>query len=300
MDGHLVIGVMAAGAAACCFDGAVVLQAQDARTVGRAHALRVSLLRRLVVRRRWVAGTALAVLGVPLQLAAFALAPVTAVQSVLALGLVLLLVAGHRVLGEPVGRRELLAVASVIAGVVLVTAFGPDRSSASPSSFTVIGAVAALVAVTGVPFALGARRATFWWLVLGAGAAFALSAVLGRLLVGGIEDGRVLVAVLCAAGALAASATGLLVDMTGLQRFQATRLAPPIFATETIVPVALAPWLFGESWPGGGRAGGLAAGLVLVLAGGAVLGASRAVARVSQDEVGGGGTGAVGEVGPTG
>lgn len=300
MDGHLLLGVAAAAAAACCFDGAVVLQAEDARAVSRAHALRLSLLRRLALRRRWVIGSALAVLGVPLQLAAFALAPVTAVQPVLALGMVLLLAAGHRMLDEPVGRRELVAAAGVIAGVVLITVFGPDRSSATPSLATVIGTVAALAAVAGVPFALGAGRATIWGLVLGAGAAFSLSAVLGRLLVGGVEDGRVLVAVLCAAGALAASAVGLLVDMSGLQRFEATRVAPPIFATETIVPVALAPWLFGESWPGGARAGGLVAGLLLVLAGGAVLGASRAVARVSQDEVGGGGAGRVGAVGQTG
>src|SRR6478609_821269 len=85
MTATVALGVVAAAGAAACFDGAVLLQAADAREVDRQHGLRLSLLRRLVVRRRWLAGTALAVFGVPLHLAAFALAPVAVVQPTLAL-----------------------------------------------------------------------------------------------------------------------------------------------------------------------------------------------------------------------
>jgi drug/metabolite transporter (DMT)-like permease len=66
--------------------------------------------------------------------------------------------------------------------------------------------------------------------------------------------------------------------MTAMQRFAATRVAPPMFVLETALPVALAPLLFGERWShtaGGGAV--LTAGLVLVLAGGVILGRTRAI-----------------------
>ncbi|MCW3004918.1 MAG: hypothetical protein JWQ20_4216, partial [Conexibacter sp.] len=105
-QGHVLAGIAAAAVAATCFDGAVLLQAREARDVDAEHALRLSLLRRLMARPRWVLGTALAVCGWPLQLVALSLAPITVVQPTLALGLVVLLVGGSRVLGERVDARD--------------------------------------------------------------------------------------------------------------------------------------------------------------------------------------------------
>ena len=91
-------------------------------------------------------------------------------------------------------------------------------------------------------------------------------------------------AVAFGAATAAAAGLGFLLDMSALQRFDATRAAPPMFVLETAIPVLLAPWLFGEHW--GAFVG---VGLVLVLGGGAMLGASRAVAGL-EDEAGRGGT----------
>jgi drug/metabolite transporter (DMT)-like permease len=279
MSGDTVLGVLAAAGAAACYDGAVVLQAHDAREVAPEHGLRLSLLRRLVVRRRWLAGTALAVLGVPLHLAAFALAPVTVVQPTLALGMLLLLAGGAWLLDERVGPREWVAAVAVIAGVVLLTLGAPPETSEVPlpSRVAITGAV--LAAGVALPFVVGARRAGAWILILGAGCAFSLSAVAAKLLVTEVSADRpgVVLAALVVAGA--ASGLGLLIDMTALQRYEATRVAPPMFVLETAIPVALAPWLFGEAWRGTFAADlAVAAGLALVLAGGGLLGASRTVA----------------------
>jgi drug/metabolite transporter (DMT)-like permease len=305
-----LLGVAAATAAAVCFDGAVVLQAQDARMVDPSHALRPSLLARLVVRRRWLAGTALALLGVPLHLLAFAFAPVTVVQPTLALGMLLLLAAGTRLLGEPVGRREWLAASAIVVGVALLAAASPRHTDHLPRLAEAAVPVAVLAAAVVAPFVAGGRRAGAWLLIGGAGCAFALSAVCGKLLVTELAAGRPWSAAALLVAGGACSAVGLLVDMTALQRFEATRVAPPMFVIETAVPVALAPWLFAESWRGTVlEDAALAAGLLLVLVGGGLLGASRPVAGLEslsgdagegEHPVGGMRPLAVGEVGPPG
>src|SRR5207253_2263496 len=93
---------------------------------------------------------------------------------------------------------------------------------------------------------------------------------------------------------LGISVLGQLTEMTALQRFEATRVAPPIYVVQTVIPVVLAPALAGERWghtPGGGLL--LIASLVLVSVGGAILGASRTVEHVRghqpEDDLGGGG-----------
>src|SRR4051812_49978046 len=112
-------GIALAAGAAACFDGAVALQAVEARAVGE-RTVGAGLLRSLIARPRWLAATALGVAGWPLQVAALSLAPLTVVQPALALGLVLLLALGHRILGEPVRPRDLVAVGAITGGVALL------------------------------------------------------------------------------------------------------------------------------------------------------------------------------------
>jgi len=275
---ELVFGVLAAASAAVCFDGAVVLQAREAQAVEHRHGLRLSLLRRLVARPRWVAGAALGAAGIPLQLGALALAPVTVVQPTLALGMLVLLAAGGTLLGEHVGRREWLAAGAVIAGVALLTLGAPRHSNELPAAGAAALPVAGLAAVALLPFALGGDGTRPWVLIGAAGCAFALAAVLGKLLVVELAAGRFGAAIAFAAAAGASTGVGTLVDMTALQRLEATRAAPPMFVVETAVPVALAPWLFGEAWPSSrALTVALVAGLALVLGGGGLLGSARSI-----------------------
>jgi drug/metabolite transporter (DMT)-like permease len=276
-------GMAAAAAAAACFDGAVILQAREAREVGSEHALRLSLLRDLATRPRWVLGTVIAVLGWPLQLLAFALAPVTVVQPTLALGMLLLLAAGARLLGERVGRRECLAAAVVVVGVALLGVGSPRHTEGVPSATAMAVTVVVLGGCAVLPFLLDRRRSGAWPLILAAGSAFALASLTGKLLTVELSRGALWAALAFAGATVAAAGLGFLIDMTAMQRFAATRVAPPMFVLETAVPVALAPVLFGEDWgqtPGGGAL--VALGLLLVLGGGGVLGSARTVASYEQ------------------
>ena len=91
-----VLGILLAAAASSCFNLAIVVQAREARAVGREHSMQLSLLGQLARRRRWLAGLALSALAVPLQTLALTLAPLSVVQPADAVGLVVLLVAGWR------------------------------------------------------------------------------------------------------------------------------------------------------------------------------------------------------------
>src|SRR3954449_5915371 len=126
-------GIASAVVAAACFDGGLAIQALDARAVPKEHGLHPRLLARLVRRRRWLAATGLALAGWPFHLLALGLAPLSLVQPTLALGLVLLLYLGHRILGERVGAAEMVAVTG-IAGAVAVLAWAPPAETSHHSS----------------------------------------------------------------------------------------------------------------------------------------------------------------------
>ena len=136
---ELAGGIALAAAAAGCFDGAVALQALEARSL-REQGVAPGLLRGLLARPRWLAATGLAVVGWPLQIATLALAPLTLVQPALALGLILLLAFGSRLLGERVRSRDLVAVAAIAWGLALLAWAAPEngRVHAEPAVLAIV------------------------------------------------------------------------------------------------------------------------------------------------------------------
>src|SRR3954452_1233300 len=129
--GELALGAVAAVTASALFSAGLVLQSLEARTVPAQHSLRLSLIRRLLGRRRWVLGGALMVVGFGFHVGALLFAPLTVVQPSRAGGLLLLLVAGARSGGEPIRSREILAVVAISAGVVGLTLSSPERTTAT-------------------------------------------------------------------------------------------------------------------------------------------------------------------------
>ena len=81
------VGIVSALAASALFNLGVAVQALDARVSPRYEALRLSLIKRLVHKRRWVAGLLIGGLGFPFEVLAFAKAPFVVVQPLLATGL---------------------------------------------------------------------------------------------------------------------------------------------------------------------------------------------------------------------
>jgi drug/metabolite transporter (DMT)-like permease len=273
------LGLLLACTASALFAVGVSIQALDARRAPPEHGLRVSLLRRLVRRPRWLFGTWLAVSGWPFHLVALLLAPLTVVQPALASGLLLLLVLGDRMLGERVGAREVTGVVAIIVGVGGMALAAPGHVSSHAGAERIGPALGLIALVALSPYLLrGRSAATSIAVPVAAGCAFAFTGLASKLVADFISDGSTLPIIgwLFAIGTMAG--VGLLSEMSALQSRPATQVAPIVFVVQITLPVLLAPVLGGESWSGTPLGGAvLAIFLVSVASGAWILGSTRAV-----------------------
>ncbi len=282
IGGSAAVGFGIAVAAAVCYDTGYALQALEARKAPSRYAMRVSLLGHLLTRRRWLTATALSLLGFPLQVLALTKAPITLVQPTLALGLLLLLVLGRRILHEPVGIREVAAVLIIIGSVAVTALSAPSEPGEVPRDAGLVAALALLAAIAAVPFALSRMgRRPVVLLVAGAGAADGLAGFAAKLVAEDASSGLWLAVIAWVALIGAVVAMGLISESTALQRAPATRVAPTVLAMQIAIPVAFAPLVGGESWGSTPLGGGvLVAAMLGVVAGVGLLASSPAVAGV--------------------
>jgi drug/metabolite transporter (DMT)-like permease len=280
----VLTGILLTLAAAACFECSYVLQALEVRAVPKMTRASMRALRALSVRPVWLGSIALGLVGFGLQVLALRHVALSLVQPLLATGLLGLLAFSVGVLGESVGRREVAAVAAIVAGVSAIALADPRRgANAEPGlAFVIVAVGLALVAVS----AFARRRPGGSGLLAGAIAADALAALAAA------QAARALPGVLPTAGwCLLAGAGGIAAiaaESAVLQRRGAARVAPVVLAGQVAVPVALAPLVIGERW---GHATLLVCGLTLVIAGSAWLASSTGVSRLAlgqaEHEVGG-------------
>ena len=288
MDGELALGFALALAAACCYETGYALQAVEARRAPPERALRPSLVAYLVRRPVWVGATALSLVGWPLQIAALTEAPLTLVQPTLALGLLLLLVLGVRILGEHVGTREIVAVAMIIASVGVFAWDAPRDTGDVERGAGLVVALSILIAIALLPYAIAlvrGRRYPMLLLVASAGAADGLAAFVAKIVAQDASAGELAAVVVWAALVAAVVIVGLISESTALQSFAATRVAPTVLVMQIVIPVVLAPLVGGEGW-GGTPLGGavLGAALATIAVGAGLLASSPAVAQLAVGE----------------
>jgi len=243
------LGITAAALASCLYNVGLLLQAQASRREPVGTAFSPGLLGRLVSRRLWLAGLFTGIAGWPLQAFAFTRAPLTVVQPMLGVGLVIPLLFGARVLGDRVRQRDVLNVAAVVAGVSMLVAVAPPKhieTTIDARLVIALGLVAALL--------LASLLLTITWpgkrgslLIASAGIGFALSSMTTKLLADATTRHHWVLAATWLAATIVASAAALLGEMNALQIRSAGAVASLVFAVETVVPVALSPLLFGET-----------------------------------------------------
>ena len=288
MSGELALGFGLALAAACCYETGYALQAIEARKAPAERALKPSLMTHLLTRPLWVGATLLSLLGWPLQILALTHAPLTLVQPTLALGLLLLLALGVRILGEHVGPREIAAVVLIIASVGVFAWAAPRETSDVERGAGLVVALSILAAVTLLPYAigiLGRRTYPMLLLVASAGAADGLAAFVAKIVAQDATEGALLAVAAWAALVAAVVIVGVVSESTALQKFAATRVAPTVLVMQIVIPVVMAPLVGGESWsntPLGGAV--LVMALVTVAVGAGLLASSPAVAQLATGE----------------
>jgi drug/metabolite transporter (DMT)-like permease len=260
------VGIIAALCASALFNLGIGVQALDAREAPRDEALRLSLIRRLLNKRRWVIGLVIGGLGFPLEVLAFADAPFVVVLPLLATGLLLLLALGVGMLGERVTRADVAGVIAMIAGIALVAWGAPAHTESQRGAGQVAVVVGLVGAASFVPFFLRSRRGEpAIAVILGSALGFGTSSIAIKLLSDGVNKGHYLVAGVWFAVVAVASGAAILSEMTALQLRPATVVVPISFATQTFVPILLAPFFLQEHWSGADAVGiPLLGGVVLI------------------------------------
>ncbi|HEX4363033.1 MAG TPA: hypothetical protein VHZ75_00670 [Solirubrobacteraceae bacterium] len=266
----MLTGILLTLAAAACFECSYVLQTLEVRAVATMERASVQALRGLAARPLWLASIALSLAGFALEVLALRRIPLTLAQPLLATGLLGLLGFSATVLGERVGRREVGAVAAIVAGVALIALADPRRGhgTAPGAAFVAVAIALGIVSLS----AFVAPRSGSGLLLAAAIAADALAALAAA------QAARTLPELLSTAGWCLLAAGGgiaaVAAESAVLQRRGAARVAPVVLAGQVAVPVALAPLVIGEHWNGAGIVLG---GLALVIAGSALLASSAGV-----------------------
>ena len=275
-------GLTAALLASVLFNVGIVLQAVDARVVPRSLGLRVALLGRLLRRPIWLTGLFLGLLGALPQAVAYNRAPFVVVQPVLALGLLLVLALGARILHERVGLREILGTVAIIGGVALVAWGAPPHSEVHRGPVAVVAVFAALSAAGLAPFAVrGSRFDTGMLVIVATGCAFGATNVATKLVGDNLDLRHLPNAAAWSVAALAMGVAATIVNMTAFQRRAATTVVPVSTAVQTFLPIVLEPLFLRERWGSAIDDGvPLALGLLLALAGVVLLTSSKLVSEM--------------------
>jgi drug/metabolite transporter (DMT)-like permease len=278
-----LLGLAAAIVAAILFNVGIALQAIEARRSPKSLGLKVGLLGHLLRRPLWLLGGALGIIGFGPQLIGLAYAPFAVVQTALTAGLALLLFIASRYLGERVDRIALTGVALLIAGVALVSWGAPAHSETHRAALGPILVVAATAVIAFSPFFLrrfGVEHGLL--LAIASGIGFAGTNIATKL--AGDDIGRSNWANATGWG-IAVAVLGVcatVTSMSAIQRSAATMVVPVSTAVQTFVPIVLEPLFLHEHYrsfwtqflP-------VAAGVVIAVAGVALVGRNRAVSELA-------------------
>ncbi|MGD0395000.1 MAG: DMT family transporter [Acidimicrobiales bacterium] len=284
----MVAGVLFSLLAAITLNSGNLIQKHAVSSLPEVSARRSGhLIRTLAASREWMLGFVLCLVGVAVEVVAFALAPISVVQSIFNAGVVLLIVVSRLRLGERMQRIEWIGLTIVVASVISISASlgGPAYSAGQAGSGlrVILAAVPTLLVVALVVVAIRAGHGTNGFLYGAAAGLLYGAASLGTKgastfvvhhgVVHAIPD--ILTSVYPYVF-LFCSALGMLIYQTGLQRFRIAVVGSMSDVVSSTYLVAIGMIVFGEALPKdattlalrlGGFAGVLV-GSVLVAAGG--------------------------------
>jgi drug/metabolite transporter (DMT)-like permease len=248
--GNIPLAVLAALLSTTCYAASAVLQQREASRPGTPDT---GLLRQLVRRPWWWVAVLAAGSAAALHIAALSLGPLTLVQPIGVLTLVMALPLGARLSGRGVTRREWRAAVAVAGGLAAVLTAAPHHAPATKLSVLAVLATAAGLAVTllclvGLAMRLPPRAAP---VVRAAAAATSFGFASGMTRIAATGTAPFLIA---ASAAVLAAATGLGLAQLAYRRgglgapLATTILVDPVVAVVIGItllkePVLLSPWL---------------------------------------------------------
>lgn len=256
----IVIGALVSLLASACFN---LNNLVEKRAVDRMSPISfrrpVQMGRTLVTSRLWIMGFIVGVLAVGLLVLAYSLATTIVVQSIFGAGVVLLVLASRRYIGEHLGRREHFGIAMIVLALVFVSiTFG------SPTTRVIADPVPSVMLISAITTV---AAALVLWLLrppsVDAGVVFGITA--GLLYGVALLQTKAASAVLEIHGDLSGiswllrspypyvflviSVLGLFVFQTGLQRCRLTVLSPMTSTVASVFVVVAGSAVFHDAFP---------------------------------------------------
>lgn len=243
----MLLGVLAALAAAVAFGVAALAQAVAARREAARSGLDPRLLLRLLRQPAFAAALALNLAGFGLHLAALRLLPLFLAQTIVAASVAVTAVLGARMLHSPLTRHELAAVLGLCAGLALLTATAAETGSAPVDAGTRLLLLLAVVGVAGVGGMVervpGRAGASLLGLVAGLG--FAIVAVSARVVPS--LSPLALLTDPAAYALVGAGAVATLLYTTALQRASVLTSTATVVLAQTVGPAAVGVLALGDA-----------------------------------------------------
>jgi drug/metabolite transporter (DMT)-like permease len=268
-----MVMIAAALAAAVLYGAGAAVEQRQAAAAPVSSAGRPRLLFLLARQPLWLLGIAVQIGGFAAHAVALRAGPLATVQMLVSAELIVAVVIVRIWSGRPLGRACWAAALTVVAAVAVfleLTSPGhghaagqPGYAAAAGLGAAVTGAGALAVAVAGLR-AAGRRRAVF--LAVAAGLADSCSAVVTMAFSHVASHGLPALAASWTLYALAVSGAGnVLLTQTAYQAGRPMTTLPVIAAVTPVASAAVGIGLLGET-PGTGLAGGVAAGLAVLIA----------------------------------
>lgn len=228
-------------------NGSAILFAAESRRHPSSPWLLLSVSR----RARGAIAVVLNFLAWALEVAALTLVSLTLTRIVNVAGLALVLLLSRWMLRERVGPREMSGVCVIALGTLAAVAASPEQGATTPSPYFWLLILTLSLPVVFLPgllrgFGLAPGPALA---AIVAGFAYALSGVLNKGLADGFSTAAWPLLILGIAIVGAVGLWGFLVELDALRRGRAAVVVPVVLALHTVLPIACAPFLFGEAPP---------------------------------------------------
>ena len=181
------IAILAALCSAFCLAFGAHFQAMAVRTSVDGLELRLGNIGKLVSNGRWMGGLLLMILGMALNVFALANAPLTVVQPIGAIALVITALVNAQETGMTLNKPTILAIISCMVGsasfvLMAIMVINDDQTMTEAEAHLIEIILAVVVALVGVAAAIFHKRLGAFFYIAAAGVLFGFVAVLVRMI----------------------------------------------------------------------------------------------------------------------
>ncbi|WP_298041088.1 DMT family transporter [uncultured Microbacterium sp.] len=209
-------------------------------------------LKRLLTRPSWIIGTLMLGLAIVCQLAAISMAPLTVVQPLGAIALVVTTLLNAHVSGHAPTKRSLTALIACVGGIFVFVAvaalYAVERPIADTELLTILAILLVVIIVLGGGWLVLRHRMRALFYVIGAGILYGFVATLAKAIIKRFQAGEFdWIMIVCVIALIAASAVGAYFVQTAYSSGPPDLVIAGLTVVDPLVAVLIGAVILGET-----------------------------------------------------